>query len=74
MKRKNVLLLVLSVLEGMLSGVYFYLGQRDENPLDIFTGSLWLAMSFFHGLMSAEREDDCSTDLEEDFGDGELPF
>lgn len=57
MKKRSKVHLFLSILEGMLSGGYFYLGKRDKEPLSILTGCMWLACSFFHGLLSIQEDD-----------------
>ena len=57
MKKRNVVYLLLSILEGVLSGGYFYLAKREREPLHILTGCVWLAVSVFHGLLGVREEE-----------------
>lgn len=57
MKKHNTVYLILSILEGMLSGGYFYLAKREQDSLHLLTGCVWLACSVFHGLLGI-REDE----------------
>jgi len=52
MKKPDAVYMFMAILEGMLSGGYFYLAKREREPLNILTGSVWLACSVFHGLLS----------------------
>jgi len=52
MKKFDAVYMFISVLEGLLSGGYFFLAKKEEEPLNILTGCVWLACSVFHGLLS----------------------
>lgn len=67
MRKKNCVYLLLSVLEGLLSGGYFYLAKRDREPLDLMTGCLWLAVSVFHGILGVREEEHILLVEEEDY-------
>ena len=67
MKNRNPVYLFLSILEGMLSGVYFYLAKKERDPLHLLTGCVWLAVSVFHGLLGAEKEEHILLVEEEDY-------
>ena len=67
MRKKNCVYLLLSVLEGLLSGGYFYLAKRDREPLDLMTGCLWLAVSVFHGVLGIREEEHILLVEEEDY-------
>lgn len=56
MKNRNPVYLFISILEGMLSGGYFYLAKKERDPLHLMTGCVWLAVSVFHGLLSVREE------------------
>ncbi|MEY8387725.1 hypothetical protein AALC17_10580 [Oscillospiraceae bacterium 38-13] len=57
MKNRNPVYLFLSILEGMLSGGYFFLAKKERAPLHLMTGCVWLAVSIFHGLMGLRKEE-----------------
>ena len=57
MKKHNAVYLFLSVLEGMLSGGYFYLAKREREPLHLLTGCMWLGISVFHGILGIREEE-----------------
>lgn len=66
MKKRDAVYMLISILEGLLSGGYFYLARREKEPLNILTGCVWLACSVFHGLLAIrEPEDDNTILLEE---------
>ncbi len=66
MKKRDAVYMLISILEGLLSGGYFYLAKKEEEPLNILTGCVWLACSVFHGLISLrEPEEDDTILLEE---------
>jgi len=66
MKKRDAVYMFISILEGLLSGGYFYLAKKEREPLNILTGCVWLACSVFHGLLSLwEPEDDDTILLEE---------
>jgi len=66
MKKRDAVYMLISILEGLLSGGYFYLAKREREPLNILTGCVWLACSVFHGLLALrEAEDDDTVLLEE---------
>lgn len=65
MKNRNPVYLFISILEGMLSGGYFYLAKKERDPLHLLTGCVWLAVSVFHGMLSV-REDKHILLVEED--------
>ena len=67
MRKKNGVYLLLSVLEAMLSGGYFYLAKRDRQPLDLMTGCLWLVSSVFHGLLGIRKEEHILLVEEDDY-------
>lgn len=56
MRKKNGVYLLLSILEGMLSGGYFYLAKKERDPLNLLTGCVWMAVSIFHGLIGIREE------------------
>lgn len=56
MKIQNPVYLFLSILEGMLSGGYFYLAEKERDPLHLLTGCVWLAVSVFHGILGTRGE------------------
>jgi len=58
MKKRNAVYLFLSVLEGMLSGGYFYLAKREKEPLNLLTGCVWLAVSIFHGMIGLQEPEE----------------
>ena len=58
MKKRNGCYLFISVLEGMLSGGYFYLAKREKEPLNLMTGCLWLACSVLHGMMGIQEPEE----------------
>ena len=66
MKKRSGVYLFLSILEGMLSGGYFYLARREREPLNLLTGAVWLACSVFHGLLSLQEPEDGVIFLTED--------
>lgn len=57
-KMKKPVYLFISLLEGLLSGGYFYLAKRDREPLALLTGCIWLACSVVHGLLGVGEADD----------------
>ena len=57
MKNRNPVYLFLSILEGMLSGGYFYLARKEREPLHLLTGCVWLAVSVFHGILGIREEE-----------------
>lgn len=67
MKKRNGVYLLLSVLEGMLSGGYFYLARKEKEPLHLLTGCVWLAVSIFHGLLGIREEEHILLVEEDDY-------
>lgn len=67
MKKRDPVYLLLSILEGMLSGGYFYLAQREKQPLHLLNACVWLALSVFHGILGVQEEDHILTVEEEDY-------
>lgn len=67
MKDRNPVYLFLSILEGMLSGGYFYLAKKERDPLHLLTGCVWLAVSVFHGLLGVQKEEHILLVEEEDY-------
>lgn len=65
MKKRGAVYLFLSILEGMLSGGYFYLAKKEKDPLNLLTASVWLACSVFHGLIGIREDEDDIILLEE---------
>lgn len=57
MKNRNPVYLFLSILEGMLSGGYFFLAKKERDPLHLMTGCVWLAVSIVHGLKGLRKEE-----------------
>ena len=67
MKNRNPVYLFISILEGMLSGGYFYLAKKERDPLHLVTGCVWMAVSVLHGLMSTREEEHLLLVEEEDY-------
>lgn len=67
MKKRNTVYLFLSILEGMLSGGYFYLAKREREPLNILTGCVWLVVSVFHGMLGIREEEHILLVEEDDY-------
>lgn len=67
MKNRNPVYLFISILEGMLSGGYFYLAKKERDPLHLVTGCVWMAVSVLHGLMSVQGEEHVLMVEEEDY-------
>jgi len=66
MKKRDPVYLFISILEGLLSGGYFYLAEKEKEPMNILAGCMWLICSIFHGMMSLRAaEDDNAVLLEE---------
>ena len=57
MKNRNPVYLFISILEGMLSGGYFYLAKKERDPLHLCSVCVWLAVSVFHGLLGVREEE-----------------
>ncbi len=58
MKNRNPVYLFISILEGMLSGGYFYLAKKERDPLHLVTGCVWLAVSVLHGILGIREEEE----------------
>ena len=67
MKIRNPVYLFLSILEGMLSGGYFYLAKKERDPLHLATGCVWLAVSVFHGILGNRKEEHILLVEEDDY-------
>ena len=67
MKNRNPVYLFISILEGMLSGGYFYLAKKERDPLHVVTGCVWLAVSVLHGILGIREEDHLLVVEEEDY-------
>ena len=67
MKNRNPVYMFLSILEGMLSGGYFYLAKKERAPLHLVTGCVWLAVSVLHGLIGVREERHVLVDEEEEY-------
>ena len=67
MKNRNPVYLFLSILEGMLSGGYFYLAKKERDPLHLLTGCVWLAVSVFHGILGLRKEEHILLVEEDDY-------
>ncbi len=70
MKKRDAVYMLISILEGLLSGGYFYLAKREREPLNILTGCVWLACSVFHGLLALREPEEDDTDLLEEMENG----
>jgi len=69
MKKCDAVYMLISILEGLLSGGYFYLAKKEKEPLNILTGCVWLACSVFHGMISLRAAEDDDTILLEETED-----
>ena len=67
MKNRNPVYLFLPILEGMLSGGYFYFAKEERAPLHLVTGCVWLAVSVLHGLIGVREERHVLVVEEEDY-------
>ncbi|WP_325201043.1 hypothetical protein [Oscillibacter sp.] len=67
MKNRNPVYLFISILEGMLSGGYFYLAKKERDPLHLVTGCVWLAVSILHGLTGVREEEHLLLVEEDDY-------
>ncbi len=67
MKNRNPVYLFISILEGMLSGGYFYLARKEREPLHLLTGCVWLAVSVFHGILGTREEEHILLVEEDDY-------
>ena len=67
MKNRNLGYLFISILEGMVSGGYFYLAKKEKDPLHLVTGCVWMAVSVLHGLISVREEEHVLLVEEEDY-------
>ena len=67
MKNRNPVYLFISILEGMLSGGYFYLAKKERDPLNLVTGCVWMAVSVLHGLIAVREEEHVLLVEEEDY-------
>lgn len=67
MKNRNPVYLFISILEGMLSGGYFYLAKKERDPLHLVTGCVWMAVSVLHGLIAVREEEHVLLVEEEDY-------
>ena len=67
MKKRNAVYLFISILEGMLSGGYFYLAKKEKDPLNLVTGCVWMAVSIFHGIFGVQEEDHVLLVEEDDY-------
>jgi len=69
MKKRDAVYMFISILEGLLSGGYFYLAKKEKEPLNILTGCVWMVCSIFHGMMSIWEPEDGDTILAEETED-----
>ena len=67
MKKRNAVYLFISILEGMLSGGYFYLAKKEKDPLNLVTGCGGMAVSIFHGILGVQEEDHVLLVEEDDY-------
>ena len=67
MKNRNPVYLFLSILEGMLSGGYFYLTKKERDPLHLVTGCVWMAVSVLHGMIGIQKEEHILLVEEDDY-------
>ena len=67
MKKRNAVYLFISILEGMLSGGYFYLAKKEKDPLNLVTGCVWMAVSIFHEILGVQEEDHVLLVEEDDY-------
>ena len=67
MKKHDPVYLFLSILEGMLSGGFFYLAKREKQPLHLLNACIWMALSVFYGIMGTQEEAHILTVEEEDY-------
>lgn len=67
MKNRNPVYLFLSILEGMLSGGYFYLAKKERDPLHLVIGCVWMAVSVLHGIIGIQKEEHILLVEEDDY-------
>ncbi len=69
MKKRDAVYMLISILEGFLSGGYFYLAKREKEPMNLLAGCMWLTCSVFHGMMSLRKPEEDDTVLLEEMED-----